>query len=202
MTYSNLISATQADGTDVLYDFFRGERFDPVVLGSADVGRTWVSLGQLLRDPLDDPDTRPYVQYRSTTQARIDFIATEAHPDTMPTAIYHGYVEGGLVHQSDGTPLGPVGSAIPVTALTRVWGPVGSERGWTADLVADPDTGALTVAFSVRLSVSDHRYWLAGVVRDRVGGGRGGVRGRGPSTQLSRAIRACSRSTRPTPATS
>ena len=160
-TYSNLIGAAQQDGTSLLYDFFRGERFDPEVIASADVGRTWSSIGRVLRDPQDSVTTRPYVQYRSTSPSRIDLIATEAHPDAEQTSIYHGYIEDGLLHRSDGTVLGPLGSAVPVTALTAVWEPTDTERGWTADLVADPHTGALTVAFSVAVSAADHRYWTA-----------------------------------------
>ena len=57
--------------------------------------------------------------------------------------------------------LGTVGSAVPVTSLTRVWAPTAGQRGWTADIEADPTTGAPIAVFSTRISNADHRYWWA-----------------------------------------
>ncbi|MGK2946972.1 MAG: BNR-4 repeat-containing protein [Acidimicrobiales bacterium] len=159
-TYSNLHDAATAEGVPVLYDFYRGDRFDPSVVASSDVGRTWVELGRLLRDPADSIAARPYVQYRSR-DGRIDLIATEGHPVNGQTSVYHGYVQAGDLFTSDGVLLGPIGSAVPVTALTPVWTPEGDERGWTADLALDPVTGHPVVAFSVRHSAVDHRYGYA-----------------------------------------
>jgi len=159
-TYSNLLSGHGEDGAEVLYDFFRGERFDPEVLASPDRGRTWARLGRLLRDPLDRVTTRPYVQLRATTPGRIDVVATEGHPDDVHSAVYHGFITSGRLHRSDGTVLGPVGSATSVTDLTRV-SPPGLPAAWLADLVEDPATGAPVVAFTTRHGVEDHRYWLA-----------------------------------------
>ena len=158
-TYSNLLSSVESDGTTLLYDFYRGARFDPSVLASPDVGRTWIDLGRVLRDPLDGSVVRPYVQYTSDGDGRIHLLATPAHPTSEPTALFAGYVEDGLVHSSLGTVLGPLGSAVPVTALTPVWAPEGDERSWTADITTDPGSGGPVVAFSVRHSAEDHRYW-------------------------------------------
>ena len=158
-TYNNLRLAADASGNPVLYDFIRGERFDPEVIASADLGRTWIRLGRVLRDPEDDVNTRPYVQYSQARDGRIDLFATEAHPSKVQTSVYHGYIEAGLVHDSAGTVLGTLGSAVPVTSLTRVWAPTGAERAWTSDIVSDPVSGSPTVVFSVRHTDADHRYW-------------------------------------------
>lgn len=160
VTYNNLRESADAAGQPILYDFFRGARFDPSVLASADAGRTWADLGRVLRDPWDRVDFRPYVQYSPTRDGRIDLIATPTHPRESQTSLYHGYIEAGLVHSSTGAVLGPLGTAIPVTALTAVWEPSNAtDRAWTTDVVIDPITGAPTVVFSVRISATDHRYW-------------------------------------------
>jgi hypothetical protein len=159
-TYSNLRSAADQAGQPVLYDFVRGERFDPEVIASADVGRTWARLGRVLRDPLDGAYSRPYVQYSPAHDGRIDLIATETHPRDSQTSVYHGFIQAGRLYDSAGTLLGPLGSAVPVTALTRVWAPSSAERAWTADIALDPVTGLPTVVFSVRWTADDHRYWF------------------------------------------
>lgn len=159
-TYSNLRSAADEAGRAVLYDFVRGERFDPEVIASADLGRTWERLGRVLRDPLDGAFSRPYVQYSPVHGGRIDLVATETHPRDSQTSVYHGFIRDGRLYDSAGTLLGPLGSAVPVTALTRVWAPSGDERAWTADVAVDPVTERPTVVFSTRWSASDHRYWF------------------------------------------
>ncbi|MEZ5169730.1 MAG: FG-GAP-like repeat-containing protein [Acidimicrobiia bacterium] len=161
-TYSNLFEATvPEDPATSLYDFYRGERWDPSILRSDDLGRTWTNLGRLLRDPDDDVFGRPYVNYTSDGAGRIDLIATEQHPGNDTTSIYHGFISGGRLHDSAGNDLGAVGSAVPVTALTPVWSAVGNQRAWTADVALDPVTGNPVAAFSVRHTPEDHRYWHA-----------------------------------------
>jgi hypothetical protein len=160
-TYNNLRRAADAEGNPILYDFVRGVGLDPVALASSDEGRTWQNLGPILRDPMDSPNQRPYVQYAEARAGRIDLLATETHPSASATSIYHGYLQGGFVHDSTGTVLGPIGAGIPVTDLTQVWAASGGARGWTADIELDPVTGAPIAAFSVTLSPEDHRYWLA-----------------------------------------
>ncbi len=161
-TYSNLLGSTKpADSATLLYDFYRGARWDPSVLRSDDLGRTWFDLGRLLRDPADDVFGRPYVNYTSDGAGRIDLIATETHPRNDATSIYHGFISGGRLHDSAGNDLGALGSAVPVTALTPVWSASGDLRAWTADIEVDPATGRPVATFSVRHTPDDHRYWHA-----------------------------------------
>jgi hypothetical protein len=160
VTYNNLYSVLREDGSALLYDFYRGTGADPEAIASTDAGRTWSSLGRVLRDPADD-SSRPYLRYTSRGD-RIDLIATEGHPDEYvnPTSIYHGYISDGIVHTSTGTALGPVGTAISVTDLTRVWPATSTEEGWTVDVGYDPATGYPIAAFSTYRSVNDHRYYI------------------------------------------
>jgi putative BNR repeat neuraminidase/VCBS repeat protein len=160
VTYNNLYSVLSEDGSALLYDFYRGSGRDPEAIASNDAGRTWSSVGRVLRDPIDD-NSRPYLRYTSRGD-RIDLIATEGHPDEYrsPTSIYHGYILDGIVYTSAGVPLGRIGTAIPVTALTRIWPATSTEEGWTVDIGYDPATGYPIAAFSTYRSVNDHRYYI------------------------------------------
>ncbi len=160
VTYNNLYSVLAEDGGEMLFDFYRGARFDPQAMASTDAGRTWSRLGTVLRDPADSTTTRPYVRYASRGD-RIDLIATEAHPGAAATSIYHGFILGGIVHTSFGEPLGPVGSGVPVTALTRIAAPAPAAASWTVDIGYDPATGHPIAAYSTTISVDDHRYHVA-----------------------------------------
>jgi hypothetical protein len=160
LTYNNLYSVLAADGQSVLYDFYRGNRSDPYAMASLDAGRTWSRLGTVLRDPADGASGRPYVRYASRGD-RIDLIATETHPRNSRTSIYHGYIRDGVLHTSAGQSLGPVGSGVPVTSLTRVATPGAAEAAWTVDIGYDPATGRPIAAYSTTLSLGDHRYHIA-----------------------------------------
>ena len=135
-------------------------RFDPDVIASADVGRTWTRLGRVLRDPLDLPSARPYVQYshvpRRPHRPDRHRDPPELHPDLRVPRL----------HPGRGRPRLGWGRARPARLGHpghRAHPGVGSLRrasaAWTADIVVDPATGAPTVAFSVRHADDDHRYW-------------------------------------------
>jgi BNR repeat-containing family member/FG-GAP-like repeat len=160
VTYNNLYSVLAEDGSALLYDFYRGSRFDPQAMASVDAGRTWSRLGSVLRDPTDSTAERPYVRYTSRGD-RIDLIATERHPDTGRTSIYHGFIRDGLLHTSAGAVLGPVGSGVPVTSLTRVGSPGPGQTAWTVDIGYDPASGHPIAAYSTTVTTDDHRYHVA-----------------------------------------
>jgi hypothetical protein len=159
VTYNNLYSVLAGDGVPVLYDFYRGSGFDPQAMASVDAGRTWSVLGTLLRDPADSPSLRPYVRYTSRGD-RIDLIATETHPESGRTSIYHGYIQDGLLHTSAGRVLGPVGSGVPVTSLTLVGTPGTAQAAWTVDIGYDPGPRQPIAAYSTTVSAGDHRYFV------------------------------------------
>ena len=93
-SYSNIYSIGEEAR---LYAFIRSEGRDPHFLVSDDDGSSWSAGGQLL----DSPD-RPYVRYVSDGVGRIHLIATEGVPRES-TGVYHGVIEGGQLHRSDGT---------------------------------------------------------------------------------------------------
>lgn len=98
VTYSNLHAM---DGR--LYCFVRAVNDDPCALVSEDEGDTWAYAGKLF--------TRPKLGYvngytRYTSDGtRIDLVTTDHHPRDFDNSIYHGYLEGGALHRSDGSVL-------------------------------------------------------------------------------------------------
>ncbi len=160
VTYNNLYSVLAGDGVPLLYDFYRGSRFDPQAMASVDAGRTWSALGPVLRDPADSTAERPYVRYTSRGD-RIDLIATETHPATSRTSVYHGFIRDGVLHTSAGVALGRVGSGVPVTSLTLVGTPGAAQAAWTVDVGYDSASGQPIAAYSTTLGVDDHRYHFA-----------------------------------------
>jgi Ca2+-binding RTX toxin-like protein len=159
ITYANLYGVRRGPGHR-LFLFYRGNGVDPHALISDDLGETWTSVGRLLFDPDQRATTRPYVVY-ATDGIRIHMFATDAHPsEGDATSLYHGYIEGDSVFRSDGTPVGPLGTAYPVTALSPVWLTDGEGRAWGSDAVVDSEGSVPVVSFSVRTSSGGRSYWV------------------------------------------
>ncbi|MGO9110749.1 MAG: BNR-4 repeat-containing protein [Thermoguttaceae bacterium] len=99
VTYSNLffLSAEKR-----VYNFVRAINHDPSIMISSDQGDTWSYGGKLLTEPKLGY-VNGYVKYASNGVDRIDFLTTEHHPRDFNNSIYHGYVQGGKLHRSDGT---------------------------------------------------------------------------------------------------
>ena len=173
VSYSNLISlSSENGGRGRLYDFYRGEAFNPNLLISDDEGRTWRYGGRLLTVA----GQRPYVRYASNGTNRIDFIVTQGNPGEFNgTSVRAGYVQGNRVHNTQGTVLGPLDGSVRFDQLTPVFNGTPSAAGgtsdtdaWTSDIEED-GAGRPVVAFSVRLPTPpaapgtghfDHRYYI------------------------------------------
>lgn len=162
--YSNLLRlAAENDGRGRLHNFYRGEGFDPNVMISDDDGATWRYGGHLLVNPGDERGRiRPYVKYAGNGTDTLHFVTTEGHPAAEPrTSLYHGFLRGGVIHRSDGTPLraladGPVDPA----ELTCVYRGGPHNKAWTIDLHLDAAGRPYTV-YSVHHHDLDHRYRYA-----------------------------------------
>jgi BNR repeat-containing family member len=99
VTYSNLfyLSAEKR-----VYDFSRAINDDPSLLISGDQGDHWKYAAKLLtEDKLGY--VNGYTKYASNGFDRIDFITTEHHPRDFNNSIYHGFIQGGKLHRSDGS---------------------------------------------------------------------------------------------------
>jgi hypothetical protein len=169
MSYSNLHYLPDADqGRGVTYNFVRAANWDPNVMVSRDLGTTFTGSGKLVTE--GGTSDRPYVKYANDGSTRVHVLTTERHPRNFDNSIYHGYVEGGALHDSfgnviDGNVLDASGQR--PTALTRVFtagtpfGGVVMRRAWTVDIEAD-DGGVVRALFTARAldRDTDHRLFF------------------------------------------
>jgi hypothetical protein len=172
VTYSNLFHLSAEDRT---YNFARAVNLDPSILFSNDQGENWVYGGKLLTLKKLGY-VNGYVKYASNDVDRIDFITTEHHPRDYNNSVYHGYVQGGKLHRSDGmvvdeNVLDDIGH--PNTELTPVFiadskinGQV-MTHGWIVDIRLD-GSGHPCAIISARANdvpentnFNDHRFLYA-----------------------------------------
>ena len=149
VTYANLY---ELDGR--LYCFSRAVNDDQCALVSDDDGDTWSYAGQLF--------TRPKIGYVNgyaryvADGKRIDLITTEHHPRDYDNSIYHGYLQAGALHRTDGTVVAEAlaGQAPCQTRLTTVLAAGSTGDGdpmthcWTTDIrrAADGTLAAVVTA--------------------------------------------------------
>jgi hypothetical protein len=173
-TYSNLFYL-EAEGRT--YNFARANNRSPNMMISNDSGDSWSYGGKLFSTPVSVGYVNGYLKYASNGVDRIDFIATEHHPRDFNNSIYHGYIQGGKLHRSDGTVVDSNifdNSAPNQTALTKIFasdpenGSQVNSRAWTTDLHVDSDGNPYAI-FTTRANdvpvntngYNDHRFWYA-----------------------------------------
>lgn len=157
VTYSNVYRLSEEGGR--IYNFYRGENFNPNFITSDDNGQTWSSNTWLIRKD----GHRPYPRYVSNNVDRVHFITTEAHPRDYSNSVYYGYLKGGKVYAADGTQVHDL-SAGPVApeSLTRLYQGGVNNVGWTTGIRLDAD-GHPYVAMSAQMNqdMNDLRYFYA-----------------------------------------
>jgi hypothetical protein len=165
-TYSNLFYLSAQDR---IYNFARADEASPNIMVSDDLGATWSYGGQLT-----EPEASVgygYFKYATNGIDRIDFIATEHHPRDFDTSIYHGYVQAGRSHATDGTVLDDdiadksapaVDQFTPVFKTGTAVGGVPMTHAWPIDLQTYDD-GTIAALFQARADGSDqdHRFFYA-----------------------------------------
>lgn len=172
VTYSNLVFVPAENR---IYDFARVANDDPCILVSRDYGDTW-SFGAKLLTEERLGYVNGYVKYAGNGLDRIDFITTEHHPRDYNNSIYHGYIQGGKLHKSDGTVVEENilrGKGHSQTELTKIFAANSifdgemMTRAWTMDLHVDA-AGRPCGLFSARANdmpensnFSDHRFFYA-----------------------------------------
>ena len=153
VTYSNLHAM---DGR--LYCFARAVNDDQCALVSDDDGDTWSYAGKLFTRPKVGY-VNGYTRYVSGGD-RIDLVTTDHHPRDFDNSIYHGYLEGGALHRSDGGVLDPAaldGEALSQAGLTTVlaadsrWDGDWAAHCWTTDIRRSAD-GTVAAILSARSS--------------------------------------------------
>ncbi len=117
-TYSNLVDLpAENGGRGRLYDFYRSESQAVNALVSDDGGRTWRYGGILVKNP----PLYPYIRFASNGVDRIDFVATTGNPQSVwGSSVRAGYLSGGVIHATDGTPLGTLGTGVEWSQLLPV----------------------------------------------------------------------------------
>lgn len=160
VTYSNVYRlSAENGGSGRIYDFYRGENFNPNFITSDDNGRTWSSNTWLIRKD----GHRPYPRYTSNNVDRVHFITTEAHPRDYSNSVYYGCLKGGKIYAADGTLLHDL-AAGPVApeSLTRLYQGGVNNVGWTTAIRLDAG-GRPYVAFSAQMNqdMNDLRYFYA-----------------------------------------
>jgi hypothetical protein len=156
-----------------VYNFSRGAGLQPVISYSTDQGATWQASKVLFAPPASVQ--RPYIKYVSNGVDRIDFWATNGHPNELAAAegdIFHFYYSAtdGLFHKTDGTAgksLATVmaGTPLDATDATKVHtaateGGGGNGNGWTWSIEYDA-TGKPVVTYAVFVAAGDNRYRYA-----------------------------------------
>lgn len=142
VTYSNLYYLTAEKR---LYDFSRAINDDPSILVSTNQGDDWSYLGKLLTEEKLGY-VNGYTKYASNGVDRIDFITTDHHPRDYNNNIYHGYIKGGKLYNSDGAVIngdlsnGPGHSQTELTtvfAANSMFGGTIMTHDWTIELAID-----------------------------------------------------------------
>ncbi len=155
-------------GSGRLYNFTRTVNYDPTVQVSYDEGLTWSYAGKLLTE--GGGGDRPYVKYASDGE-KIFFISTDRHPRNYANSIYAGYVQDGVLYNSDGTVIDNTvfdGSGVAPSSLTTVFqngtdfNGTTMNRAWTINIEVD-NTGNPVAIFSARANDNnqDHRFFYA-----------------------------------------
>jgi BNR repeat-containing family member len=150
VTYNNLYYLAAEGRT---YDFVRAVNHDPSILTSSDEGTTFTYANKLLTIPKLGY-VNGYVRYTSNGVDRIDFITTEHHPRDFNNSIYHGYLQNGKLHRSDGTVVNDDifnGPGHPQTELTKIF---------AADSMHGGDVMTHAWTMQIRLDPSDRPYAL------------------------------------------
>jgi hypothetical protein len=169
VTYSNVYRlSAENEGSGRIYDFYRGENYNPNFVTSDDDGQTWTyglpgvsTDGRLIA--IGTGGTRPYVKYTSNNVDEIHFITTEAHPRNYSNSIYYGYLYQGHLYAADGTWLHDTADGgIAPTSLEKIYQGGLNNVAWTTDIALDAN-GYPYCAFSIQMNqdMYDMRYGYA-----------------------------------------
>lgn len=166
-TYSNLHFLADEHR---LYNVVRSINDDPSIMISDDYGTTWRYGGKLFTEPKIGY-VNGYTRYASNGTDRIDLITTDHHPRDFDNRIYHGYLQGGALHRTDGTVTDPRvigGEGTSQTGLTTIFdsGQVidgdPMSHAWTCDLRRNP-AGELAAIITCRAGeesgLDDRRFF-------------------------------------------
>ncbi|WP_254359478.1 BNR-4 repeat-containing protein [Microbacterium hominis] len=151
VTYANI---HESDGR--LWCFTRAINDDQCALVSDDDGNTWSFAGKLFTHPKVGY-VNGYTRYASR-DGRIDLVTTDHHPRDFDNSIYHGYLQDGRLHRSDGSVLdaralsGDAPSQVGLTTVLAAGSVVGDAElthAWTSDIRTSAD-GTIVATLTAR----------------------------------------------------
>ncbi|MEM1012500.1 MAG: glycoside hydrolase family 88 protein [Planctomycetota bacterium] len=169
LTYQNLIQLSdEGNGDGRIYNFFRGDNFNPAFVFSDDAAQTWSEPIQLIRAG-SNSSQRPYVKYADNGTDRIDLFYSEAHPRAAKdNSLYHAYYQAGTFYKSDGTPIRTMAelrdNPLTIEDGTLLFdGSTESGRGWVWDLELNESSEPQAAFISSPSGDigTDMRYWVA-----------------------------------------
>ena len=165
LTYQNLHRMKAENGR--IYNFFRGNNFNPHFIWSDDEAETWSDAVQLIQ--VGEGNQRPYIKYVSNGNERIDLLYTDGHPrDCKQNNVYHMYYRDGAFRRTDGTIIRTMDELKsnpmkPEEGTLVFEGATANGRGWVWDLDYDrhgQPFGAFVSSPSGDVG-TDMRYWTA-----------------------------------------
>ena len=157
--YNNLYQLESEGGK--IYDFVRSVGWNPNYHTSSDMGETFPYGGRFLfwKASKEDPKAtgldgdRPYVKYASNGKDKIHFISTESHPRAYDNSLYHGYLKGGKMFDSQGREVGALAksanSSLKPSDFTKIFEGDAQNVAWGVDLNIDKSGNPVCV-FSVQ----------------------------------------------------
>jgi hypothetical protein len=177
-TYCNLFYLSAENRT---YNFSRAINTDPSILISDNQGDTWTYAGKLLTKKRLGY-VNGYTKYTSNGRDRIDFFTTDHHPRDFNNNVYHGYIQAGKLHRSDGSVVDenilddeghPQDELTKVFAATTRFGDAIMTHAWTVCLKLDragQPFGLITSRANTSpddKTFSDHRLFYARLNKDK-----------------------------------
>lgn len=170
VTYMNLY---ELKDEGLLYNFYRSIEYNPTFVTSEDGGETWSKPQHFIRNEVEGRH-RPYARYTSNGKDTIYVSFTDAHPRKFGNSIYFFEYRDGKFYRADGTVVKELQADGPIrpSETDRVYhGSMTSEKpegfeysvlgaAWTSSIAVD-SKGYPHIAYSVHMSLQDHRYRIA-----------------------------------------
>ena len=149
-----------ANEPERIYNFIRGENWNPTLLISDDNGKSWNEPIHLIYHK-----DRPYAKYASNGRDRIDILYTDGHPRMVDNNVYHLVIQDGEIMDSTGQPLGVLENMDPLPSergsLVYCFGQAYKEgRPWIWDISYN-EAGIPQALHTVKAGENDIRYFYA-----------------------------------------
>lgn len=149
-TYQNLVQLSAEP--DRLFVFWRGGNYNPTYATTTDAS-TWSPARPLI----EVPGERPYLKVAHDGVDTIHFAFTDGHPNKVHTSIYYLAYRDGWLFRADGSPVGPLGTAIHPSAASVVYDARRGPKSWVHDVSFDAD-GQPVIVYATFPTDRDHRY--------------------------------------------